>query len=234
MIKNLMLLMAVSLWFGTVMAGELAGVWMPTVIGPNGERNQVWPTELPMKPETLEQLKTYQANYNAVEDDAGRSCLPYGMPQQMLLAAQYPLEIIETKERITILFELHNEVRRIYLDETRHPDGLVPAWMGHSIGHWQDKALQVETVAAHSGGMPRPHGPRMTVSETYRGIDGGERGPMLELEMTIVDPDFYTTPIVLHHYFRRYEGLEVGEYFCSEDLWRLNYDNIGTDIPWRR
>ncbi|MCP5145256.1 MAG: hypothetical protein H6978_10630 [Gammaproteobacteria bacterium] len=212
---------------------DISGVWMPTAIGPTGERNRAWPATPPFRPEALAQLEEYRANYNAVEDDAGRSCLPYGMPVQMLGTAQYPLEVIETDGRITVLFELHNDARRIHLDTKAHPAGLLPTFMGHSIGYWQDDQLHVETVAVRSGGMPRPHGPRMKLTEVYRGIDGGESGPMLELMMTLDDPDFYTEPFTMRQYFRRYDGLQMGEYFCSEDLWRLNYDNIDGEIPWR-
>jgi len=39
-----------------------------------------------------------------------------------------------------------NRLRRIYTDGRAHPDVPDPTFHGHSIGHWEDKTLVVDTV----------------------------------------------------------------------------------------
>jgi hypothetical protein len=56
---------------------------------------------------------------------------------------------------------------------------------------------------------------------------------MLEWELTLTDPRTYTEAVVARNYFRRYPDLQMGEYFCSEDLWRQNLDGRSENIPWR-
>ncbi len=213
---------------------DLTGVWMPTAIGPTGERTQVFPENLPFLPETEAGRAAYEANYNPVVDDASRSCLPYGMPRQMLVRAQYPTEIIQTDDRITMIVELHNDVRRIYLDGRQKPDGLLPSFMGFSTGHWEKDELVIETTGIRPGGYPEPKSTDLKVTERIRLVDGGDAGTMLELKMVIDDPVYYAAPFTAINYFRQYDGLEMGEYFCSEDLWRQNLDGrTGDYIPWR-
>jgi len=214
---------------------NLSGVWMPTVIAPDGSRNRAWPENPPFRPEVQAAYETYKQKLaaNPEDYDEARNCLPYGMPYQMLLVAQYPMEIVDTGDRLTMIFELHNDVRRIHLDDGPPPTGLRPGFQGYSIGHWVGDTLYIETTHIREGGMPRPHGPRLRITEHIRLIADQEGTPMLEDVMTIDDPDTYTEPFTTRTYFRRQAGLEMGEYFCSEDLWRLNLSGKDSTIPWR-
>ena len=59
-------------------------------------------------------------------------------------------------------------------------------------------------------------------SETVRLLHLVERlrlvadGEILEDEMTITDPRFYTAPVVVKHYWQRRPDIDVLEYFCGE------------------
>jgi hypothetical protein len=212
---------------------DLTGIWMPTAIAPDGERHRTWPESPPFLLDVQSSVDRYIADYDPVEDDAGRNCLPYGMPRQMLVVAQYPIEIIETEDQITILFELHNDARRIYLDQHRHPQGLLPTWLGHSIGHYEGDTLVVETTDIRRSALPRPSSPELKVTERFNLIDGGDRGEMMTVDMTIEDPLIYTEPFTVRNYFWRQTDIEMGEYFCSEDLWQLNLSGNDFKLPWR-
>lgn len=212
---------------------DLSGVWMPTSIGPDGQRQRSWPESPPYRPEVQALIGEYHANYNAEDDDAGRNCLPYGVPYQMLGTAQYPMEIVQTESRVTLIFELHNDVRRIYLDGRGHPSNLLPSWMGHSIGYWDGDELVVETRGLRPGSLPRPHSPDLTVTERFRLVDGGDRGTMLQVEITLHDPQTFTQPFAVRNHWRQLPNLEMGEYFCNEDLWQQNLSGSETRIPWR-
>jgi hypothetical protein len=211
----------------------ISGVWMPTAIGPNGERTQVMDANIPYLPEVSDAIAAFRANYNPVVDDAARSCLPYGMPRQMMVRAQYPMEVIQTDEEVTLIFELHNDTRHIHLDQRLFPQGLLPTWMGYSVGTWNGAELQVETRAIREHGYPDPQSNELRVAERVRVVESVDAGPMLEWELTVTDPRTYGAAVVARNYFRRYPDLQMGEYFCSEDLWRQNLDGRSENIPWR-
>ena len=222
----------ISMSFANDAPVDFTGIWMPTQIGPGGERNQVFPEALPFLPEVQARNEEFLADFDHEVDDSTRSCLPYGMPRQMLTVAQYPTEIIQTEDRITILVELHNDVRRIYLDGRAPPDGLRPTWMGYSVGRWEGESLVVTTTDIREQGLPRPQSRDLTLQERFTFIEG-QAGPMIELEITHEDPRVYSRPFTLKTYYRQYEGLEMGEYFCNEDVWRLNLDGNPSELPWR-
>ena len=212
---------------------DISGVWMPTAIGPDGERTQVIAGEIPYLPDVSAEIAAFRANYNPVVDDASRSCLPYGMPRQMMVRAQYPMEVIQTAGEITLIFELHNDIREIHLDQRPFPQGLLPSWMGYSVGRWNGEALEVETRGIREHGNPDPQSSELRVTERVRVVQSADAGPMLQWELTLTDPRVYSAPVVARNYFRRYPDLQMGEYFCSEDLWRQNLDGRSENIPWR-
>jgi hypothetical protein len=212
---------------------DISGVWMPTAIGPDGERVQVMAPDIPYLSDVSEAMAEIRANYNPVVDDANRSCLPYGMPHQMMVRAQYPMEVIQTDDEITLVFELHNDTRHIHMDGRAFPQGLLPTWMGYSIGEWNGSELVVETRAMREHGYPEPQSLEMHVTERVRIVESESAGPMLEWEQTLTDPLTYSEPVIARNYFRRYPDLQMGEYFCSEDLWRQNLDGRSENIPWR-
>lgn len=230
------LILAFSSWPGgeaQAAPTDLTGIWMPTAIAPDGTRNRPWPERPPFLPEVQARVDRYYEDYDPVEDDDGRSCMPYGMPRQMLVTAQYPLEIIQSGNRITILFELHNDVRRIYLDGRGHGQDLLPTWMGHSIGWYENDSLVIETTGIRESSMPRPSSPDLTITERINEIDGGERGQMIALDLTIDDANVFSEPLTVRTYFWRQTQIEMGEYFCSDDLWQRSLSGSEDDIPWR-
>lgn len=228
-------LMASSSIAASESSPDIGGVWMPTAIGPDGERNYSWPQKPPFLPAVQKAYDDYRAHMKSDPEDFDeeRSCLPYGMPYQMLLVAQYPFEIIQTTGQVTMIFELHNDVRRIYLDGRTIPTGLRPTWFGYSTGQWDGDTLSITTKAMRDGSMTRPHGPNMVITERLHLIKDRGGKTMLVDEVTIDDPQTYSKPFTVKNYFRHHPGLEVGEYFCSEDLWHRNLTGQDTDIPWR-
>lgn len=216
---------------------DFSGVWMPTAIAPDGERDRSrnWPASPPFRPEVQAAYDAYleKVAANPEDYDAARNCLPYGMPYQMLLMAQYPMEIVQTDGRLTVIFELHNDVRRIFFDDRKRPTGLLPSFMGYSVGDWDDETLVIETTSIRDGGMPRPHGPQFVVTERLHLVFDDDGTPMIANEMTITDPEIYTEPFTIQMYYRQHPGLEVGEYFCSGDIWQLNLSGQENVIPWR-
>ncbi|HEY7671869.1 MAG TPA: hypothetical protein VIC71_06610, partial [Gammaproteobacteria bacterium] len=69
--------------------------------------------------------------------EPGAYCVPPGMPATMTAMVSYPIEIIHSPNRLTILTELDMQLRRIYMDGREFPEGYVTSRMGYSIGHWE-------------------------------------------------------------------------------------------------
>ena len=210
---------------------DLSGIWMPET-----KRTESLPRALPFTAQVQTSVDLARKTYDEHLDDAGRNCLPYGMPQSMLGTAAYPHEIIQQPDRVTMLFELHMGVRRIYLDGRAIPADVMRTRMGYSVGHWEGSTLVVETT----GLMPQSSGfrrsERMRITERFDLLTGSSepKGKSLRVQVTIDDPETYTRPLTVNKYYRYGTGeFEMGEYFCTEDLWQQIYSGNESRIPWR-
>ena len=128
---------------------DLSGVWLPDV---KDQKRQETENVPPWKPDIQPQIA-----HMAAEEKAGRPflvlshCLPHGMPSWMLITHN-AFEWLSTPGRITLLGEVDgNRMRRIYTDGRTHPEDPDLTLHGHSIGHWQDDVLIVDTRS-----YPRP------------------------------------------------------------------------------
>lgn len=166
--------------------------------------------------EAAETARRYAA-FGRVIGEAHTKCWPAGMPG--LMQPPFGIEFLQTRGRVTILSEVSNLPRTIYLDEKAHPDDLIPGWNGHSIGRWEKGVLVIDTVG-FNGRQPRVS-PKMHITER---IYLAERGKALIDEMTLDDPQTYTRPFTLKYRYKRVTGqsAELMEYVCEVDPDNLN------------
>jgi hypothetical protein len=143
-------------------------------------------------------------------------CLP-GIPLQLLGAGPYPVQILETPGQVTMLFEELNHFRAIYLNrqQPKDPD---PAYMGHSVGHWEGATLVVDTIALVKDTpldwLGTPHSEDLHLIERYRrtGKD------TLELTLTIDDPRTFTRRWETRQYFKAAPAdATLVEYICDNN-----------------
>jgi len=120
------------------------------------------------------------------------SCAPYGIPRLMNHVG--PFEILQSKNRVLILFETTNAIRQIWMDGRGHPEDLDPSWLGHAIGHWEGPTLVVDTVGLADKSWldtaGHPHSDALHVVERIRRVDHDT----LENTLTFDDPKTYTRP----------------------------------------
>src|SRR5690606_2396335 len=116
----------------------------------------------------------------------------------------------ETEHQVTILLELHQQVRRVFLED-KHPDDVFPQRNGHSIGRWEGNVFVVDTIGIREvlfGSVP--HSDQARVVERWQRIDEGKA---LVNEITLHDPKMYAKPITLRQYYRAAEpGTRMMEY----------------------
>jgi len=191
----------------------IEGIWEP-----DPSRSERFPAEPPFTAEGKRIVEEWRATHDPIEDDPGKFCQAPGMPSLALGGASYPVEIIAKPKQVTILMELHQQVRRVFLDPAEHPERLFPQRNGHSIGRWDGDTLVVDTIGIKAipfGSVP--HSDRVQVVERIRTIDGGAA---LVNEVTITDPVMYTRPVVVRQYYKAAPpGTRMLEYECTEGMW---------------
>jgi len=192
---------------------RLAGIWLP-----DASRSQRMPAPAPYTEEGRRIVDDWRASHDPIADDPGAFCQAPGMPSLALGGADYPVEIIVTPQQITVLMELHQQNRRIYMDVDEHPERAFPQRNGHSIGYWEGDTLIVDTRAIRATTFGSvPHSDRVHVMESWNVIDAGQS---LVNELTITDPLMYAEPLVLRQYYTRAApGTRMLEYECTEGMW---------------
>lgn len=148
--------------------------------------------------------------------DPTAGCLPPGMPRMM--SAVYPMEILLTPGQVTIITEWMEQIRRVFTDGRKHPDDPDITYVGHSIGHWEQGALVIDTVAMNADTLLDQSGMRHSadihVMEHMRLIDHDT----LQNELTLEDPVAFTHPWTVTRTFKRAKpGEEMREYVCMEN-----------------
>jgi hypothetical protein len=202
---------------------DLTGIWTMQADGRAGAALNGpgdFERTAPFTPLARGKLAEYHALVDATGDTPGAHCVPHGMPLAVLLGGGYPVEFIQRPEQLTIVYETHNEVRRVFLDGRRiDPADILPSRGGVSYGHWEGDTLVVETTGLkESIDQATAHSENARIVERYTPAvrDGMRR---LRVEVTIHDPDFYTTPPTI---LREYTQLQQGrmlDYDCTEPDW---------------
>src|SRR4051812_7793726 len=142
------LLLASALSLGCLAAGAAAaepnitGMW--ALDQPPGQTHQLPPKLTPTARAAMDEANRIAPANNRLIGEAHTKCWPAGMPG--LMQPPFGIEFLQTKGRVTILSEVSNLPRTIYLDEAKHPDDILPGWNGHSIGHWEGDTLLVDTI----------------------------------------------------------------------------------------
>jgi hypothetical protein len=170
-----------------------------------------------------EYLKHYEAWQKEVKDNNGlvrketSNCMPPGMPG-MMGTGQYPIEFLFTPGRVTMHHEAWMQWRSIYTDGRGHPDDLEPGIFGHSIGHWEGSVLVVDTVGVKTvtemgGGVK--HSNALHITERFH--QDAKDPDLLQLEMTMEDPEALEHPYHVNHTFRRQRDWSLMEFVCAEN-----------------
>ncbi len=193
---------------------NITGVYAPITSGPDGQPLARAPASFTpaAKAATAATAKLNAANHRIISENR-TFCLPTGMPTMM--TTPFGIEFLQTKGRVTILSELNAIPRTIYLDEKTQPDGVVPGWNGHSIGHWEGDTLLVDTVGFN--GRNQNISEKMHITEKiYLDKKSGD----LVDEMVLDDPNIYAQPYHITNRYRRAVGQEANElqeYACEVD-----------------
>jgi hypothetical protein len=144
------------------------------------------------------------------------------MPTIIFGGATYPMEIVHQPSQLTIVYELHNDLRRVYLGNRIVPEAdRLPGRNGHSSGRWEGDTLVVETThLVEQLDQRYPHGDQARVVERYRLAAGARGERVLVIDMTLTDPAFYTAPVTAQKKWQEVPNGHLLSYDCAEDAWR--------------
>ncbi len=118
-----------------------------------------------------------------------------GASQQSVTGA-YPMEFVQTKDRLIEFFDYFYVHRTLWLDGRKLPDDPEPTWYGYSVGHWEGNTLVLETVGFNDQSWldsdGHPHSDQMRMEERFQRVDHDT----IEARMTLTDPKAYTASLV--------------------------------------
>lgn len=184
--------------------------------------------ELPLRSEAKAKVARYQELVRPTGDTPGGYCLGTGMPGSMMGSGGYPMEIIQRPDQITIVYEAHNEIRRVYFGNRVIPDAdRLPERNGYSVGRWEGETLVVETnKLVEQVDQRYPHSDQARIVERYRLSTEANGAKTLTAEMTLTDPAFYTAPV---NEVKRWSMVPNGflmTYECNEPAWQKRLEEL--------
>jgi hypothetical protein len=199
-------------WASIQKLPDLNGVWEMT-FGPGGGGFGA-PQQPSLTPKYAALLKEFQAA--PPHDSPMANCVPPGMPG--IMGQPYPVEILYTPGMVTVIAEAFMQVRHIYTDGRPHPDDPDLTFNGHSIGHWEDDTLVVDSVGFTQDtplgmNMGARHSDKMHIVERFHLKDP----KTLEIAMTIDDPEALAKPWTKITSYARHPDWTLAEYICQQN-----------------
>jgi hypothetical protein len=188
---------------------------------------------LPFTPEGKKKVDEYRALVGPTSDNPGAHCLGSGMPESMTFSGAYPMEIIQRPEQITIIYEAHSEVRRLYFGAKVLAAGdRVPDRNGYSVAHWEGPTLVVETTSLkEQEDQAYAHGENARIVERYHEEKGAKGERVLVADWTLTDPDFYTQPVSAQKKWAFDPKGILLPYECNEEAWLDRLEQLKKKQP---
>ena len=212
---------------------DLSGVWNRRNMPGARYQGYTFSAEEPsMTPWAAEKFKANKPSFGPrmVEDSNdpvnpttinAMGCFPPGVPRIYL--HPFPMEIIQSPNRVLMIFEFSHYIRQIWTDGRQHNTDLGPTWMGDSTGRWEGDTLVVETTGFNDktwldrGG--HPHTEDLRVTERMRRVDA----KTLQIDITMDDPKAYTKPWGGRLTYGLRPDWHISEMICEDNV---NFDEF--------
>lgn len=204
-------------------APNLSGLWSPVgdvtfdPSDPGGAKAGDL-AKYPMTPWGLDRFKANKPAHGQDQvsnsNDPINKCVPPGVPRVYVMPS--PLEIVQTADRLVMLFEYNSLFRIIYLDGREPPKDADPTYMGWSNGHWEADTLVVDATGFNGKGwldrVGHPYSEDLQLREHFRRTNP----QTLQLDITFHDPKAYTRDWTGQKLFKLHPEWHLGEYFCED------------------
>ena len=171
------------------------------------------PEDAPLLPAAAELYRQHAQNYG--RDFQTTRCLPAGVPAGELVPV--PFKLIQTPGEVIMLSEEDNSFRQIFTDGRKQLEDPQPAWLGYSVGKWENDWLVVDTIGFNDqtwlDAFGHTHSEALHVTERFHRLDFGH----MEVEVHLDDPKTFTKPVTVRFNERLIPDTELLETFCAED-----------------
>ena len=148
-------------------------------------------------------------------------CMPEGMPR--VYTTPSPFEIVQTPDRIVMLWEVNLQRRQIYTDGRKMPQGVPLSFLGTSIGKWDGDTLVAETTNLNNltwvDNFGPPHSKALRVEERFRRTTQDK----LQIDFLFDDPAAFVAPWKGKKVYRWMTDWNLLEYNVCEDHEREDY-----------
>ena len=148
-------------------------------------------------------------------DDPTAQCLPGGVPRSVTLGL-FPQQFVQTSTQIVMLYEYMN-VFRVIPFNAKHPDDILPSYMGNGVGRWEGETLVVDSIGFNDktwlAGTGTFHSESLHIVERFTRVSKDR----INYEVTMEDPKVLTKPWKLTSSLMLREGTHLDEYICAEN-----------------
>src|ERR1700722_1862300 len=169
------------------------------------------PKEEPLRPEAAELLASHMQS----QDHPTSRCLPMGLPGVDLIG--FPFRIFQNSEAIVVLYEVDGTRRQIHTDGRKLLIDPQPAWLGYSVGNWENDTLVVDTAGFNDkswlDAFGHPHSDDLRVQERFHRRDFGH----MDMQITIEDPRTFTRPFTIKFTESLIPDSDILEFICAEN-----------------
>lgn len=147
----------------------------------------------------------------------------------------YPMEILSSENRLTFLYEVESEVRRIFLDDREPPEYFPTSPMGWSNGNWDGNDLVIETELIEGNVRDFRGEPVSDGASMHERYSLSEDGDTLSAVITLIDEQNYRVPPVRRRQWTRSPGTVIYPYECDPDsFYRQMYNEGKIDMYFER
>ncbi|MBS0420095.1 MAG: hypothetical protein JSR66_20455 [Proteobacteria bacterium] len=222
-----------SEWAALAHLPDWSGVWTPTLKDQDARMKS---NPIPWNAAAAAQIaKLVAAEKAGNPKGLFVNCLPESMPSWMLITHN-AVEFLFTPGRVTLLGESDgNRLRRIYTDGRPHPADPDPTFHGHSIGHWEDKTLVVDTVGvlpetyiASSEAVGLPNNGDMHIVERIHLVGPDTLNDDLEISAPHVLTRTWKTKLILFR--QRAKKYDIVEGVCLQGNYSEGKDAAGNAV----
>lgn len=202
---------------------DFTGLWVSYSGGSQGRASGFGRprADLPLTDEGRRRVEQYRQLAGPERLNSATFCASYGVPTMMSLPGSYPIEFIQKPDQLTIIFEVGDETRRIYIGPEQLPPGQrLPSRAGYSEAHWDGDTLVVRTTDLMDGqDQPaNPYSEQATIDERFSLAEDADGTSVLTYQATITDPVYYTQPVTIERKYEPYDGFII-PYACQDELW---------------
>lgn len=187
---------------------NFTGIWKPMTVALSSWR----PVPLPLTDagkKTMESFIWYQ--------DSAHRCIAPGITR--IFGWPYPLELVQTVNQLTAIYEVDSVVRRIFISDI-YPDSWPPDNLGYSNANWSENERELKVVTRHISPHSMGNTGMQLLDDDARIVERmilSNDGNYLFWIMTVEAPESFSRPLVRKALWKRAaeDEREILPYECD-------------------